>query len=206
MHYDDEQVNRMIYDLQYLQIAKKGNASAFIGNLLRDGEELQALLYRYPLVRYEPLDYHYVLLKYLSAWNRELLIDLCSGYYTWRGLVVASWLTCLRPLDGCQGALHDALACAPPEYKWFIQLALAEVQGKPYWGDQSMQHSVQEFRELLNKATQPAFALRPAPTAPEIEQLKVERSKVLAAYRIGGHSAAKLALIGTLTQNRKVSN
>lgn len=201
MHYDDEQVNRMIYELQYLQLAREKSAATFIDKLLQDARELQPILYVYPLVWYEPLDYHYILLKYLSALGRELLVDLCSGHYTWRGIVLACWLTCLRPQADFEEPLRAALGHTPIYNKWFIELALAEIQGVSWRGNRHLQRSIQELRSLLSKIMPPNFSLRPAFTATEIEQLNIERNQIMAAYRVGGTSAAKLAIAGTLYQS-----
>ena len=69
MYFDHDVVVRMITDLQCTRIMKVSGAKQRTSELVRDAVELKSVLAQYPQIRYEPLDYHYVLLKYLAAFN-----------------------------------------------------------------------------------------------------------------------------------------
>jgi hypothetical protein len=198
MHHDDTQVHRMVDDLQYMQFASLERTASFVGKLLQDIRALQPIFNAYQEVRYEPLDYHYVLLKYIGALNTELVEDLCSGHYTWRGTVVASWLACLCPQPGYTAALQAAQAHTPAHNKWITELALADIQGALWPGHPRLQGAIRELRQRLNTVAHPHFVIRPALSPSELAQLQLEQQRILAAYRLGGRAAATQALTGTL--------
>jgi hypothetical protein len=177
----------MITDLQYVRIMKVSAAKQRTAELVRDAVELQSVLAQYPQVRCEPLDYHYVLLKYLAAFNVNVLADLCSGEYSWRGIVVAGWLACLKPSEGYMDHLSSVSATKYPQNFWFIRLAIAEAKGEQWAEDTAFQDLVVQLRTCLAPISLPDFSLRAAPSV-------AEHDAVRAAYRLGGASAALLAL------------
>jgi hypothetical protein len=194
MHYDFDQVSRMIHALRSLRIARESSATAFVSQLLRDARELRAIWADYPRVRYQPLDDHYVLLKYLSALNADLLDDLCSGHHAWRGIVAASWLASLRPQPRYEAPLRSAWDSTPAQNQWLVALALAQVQGRTWAGSAPLQSAMHALGRVLDSAVRPDFSFSPAPTAIEIERLEVKRQQVLDAYRAGGRFAARRVL------------
>lgn len=179
MYFDHEGVVRMITDLQYARIMKVSGAKQRAAELVRDAVELKGVLAQYPQVRYEPLDYHYVLLKYLAAFNANVLADLCSGEYSWRGIVVAGWLACLKPSRGYMDHLSSVSATNYPHNFWFIRLAIAEANCERWAEDTELQDLVVQLRICLAPISLPNFSLRAAPSA-------VEHDAVRAAYRAGG--------------------
>lgn len=197
MHFDETDVWQMIRDLDYLRIAKIRSAKVFIQKLVTDASELKPALQQYPSVRFEQLDYFYLLLKYLAAVSPGLLSDLTSGQYTWRGIVIASWLACLKPNNEFQSALLPAEHLAPPENVWFVQLATAEISGSVWQGNPDLQNLVRALRESLDQIKPPTYSLRLAPTTAELEQWKAAQTKILAAYKQGGLTAAKMAMQDT---------
>ena len=190
MHYNQVVVVRMITDLQYVRIMKVSAAKQRTAELVRDAVELQSVLAQYPQVRYEPLDYHYVLLKYLAAFDVNVLADLCSGEYSWRGIVVAGWLACLKPSDGYMDHLSSMSAINYPHNFWFIRLAIAEANCEQWAEDTDLQDLVAQLRTCLAPISLPNFSLRAAPSL-------AQHDAVRAAYRSGGSSAALLALNGS---------
>jgi hypothetical protein len=190
MNFDHDDVVRMITDLQYVRIMKVSAAKQRTAELVRDAVELQSVLAQYPQVRYEPLDYHYVLLNYLAAFNANVLADLCSGKYSWRGIVVAGWLACLKPSEGYMDHLSSVSATNYPHNFWFIRLAIAEAKCEQWAEDTDLQDLVAQLRTCLAPISLPDFRLRAAPSL-------AEHDAVRAAYRSGGASAALLALKGS---------
>jgi hypothetical protein len=187
MYFDHDDVVRMITDLQYVRIMKVSTAKQRTAELVRDAVELQSVLAQYPQVRYEPLDYHYVLLKYLAAFNANVLADLCSGEYSWRGIVVAGWLACLKPSAGYVDHLTSVSASNYPHNFWFIRLAIAEAKCVQWAEDTALQDLVVQLRTCLAPISLPNFSLRASPSLAEPDAVR-------AAYRSGGASAALLAL------------
>ncbi len=189
MNFDHDDVVRMITDLQYIRVMKVSGAKQRTAELVRDAVELKSVFEQYPMVRYEPLDYHYVLLKYLAAFNTDVLADLCSGMYSWRGIVIAGWLACLKPSVECMDHLSSVSAINYPDNFWFIRLAIAEAKGQPLAEHAVLQDLLAQLRACLAPISLPDFSLKSAPSPSP-----VGHDAVRAAYRSGGASAALLAL------------
>ena len=187
MHFDHDCVVRMITDLQYVRIMNMPGAKRRTAELVRDAIELHGVLAKYPQVRYEPLDYHYVLLKYLAAFNVNVLADLLSGEYSWRGIVIAGWLACLKPSKEYIDHLSSVSATKYPHNFWFIRLAIAEGNCELWTEDIDLQDLVVQLRTCLAPISLPSFCLQPAANPTQFDAIK-------AAYREGGLNAALLAL------------
>jgi hypothetical protein len=200
--FDLEQVDKLICDLGYLRIAKDKSAKVFLQILVRDAKELHYILGQYPAVRYAPLDYHYVLLKYLSVLGPELVVDLCSKAHGWRGVVVASWLVCLRPSVSLLEPLLPWVPKAPEPNRWLVKLALAQATGATWDGDSEIPNLLQHLRAVLAPLPLPTFSLRRFPTPAQLGRMRVERQIVRVAYRDGGLAAAQKAIKGTLIDRR----
>ena len=186
--FEPEQVHRLIFDLQYLRFAKVGSARTFLQKLTRDASELQPVLRQYPVVRYEPLDYHYVVLKYLSALTSELMEDLCSGSYDWRGIATAAWLLCLRPGADLTQALAPWTNTALEPNRWLVTLALAETNNTTWDGDPEIPHLLRSLRASLAPLPRPDFSLKKSPAAARLAGVAIQ---VRQAYRAGGLPAAQ---------------
>jgi hypothetical protein len=194
MHFNHDDVVLMIADLQYTRVMGVPGAKRRVAELLRDAVELEGVLSQYPRVRYEPLDYHYVLLKYLAAFNVNVLADLCSGEYSWRGIVIAGWLASLKPSSEYLDHLSSVSATNYPHNVWFIRLAIAEANHERWTEDTDLQDLVVQLRTCLAPISLPSFRLRPAPSPTDIGRMATEHGAIKEAYRAGGASAALLAL------------
>ncbi len=198
--FDLDDVDRLICDLEYLKVAKDKNAKIFLQRLVRDANELQTVFSQYPFVRYAPLDYHYVLLKYLSVLSPELVVDLCSKPHGWRGVVVASWLICMRPSAALLGPLAPWVNGAPEPNRWLIKLALSQATGTAWDGDPEMPHLLHSLRKSLEPLPLPTFSLGRFPAPAQLGRMRAERLAVRLAYRSGGLQSAQAAIKGTLLE------
>jgi hypothetical protein len=198
MYFDHDDVNRMISDLQYTRIMKPSGAKQHIHDLVSNAVGLQNILAQYPKVRYEPLDYHYVLLKYMAAFNVNVLADLCSGQYSWRGIVIAGWLASLKPNTEYIDHLLSVSVTQYPDNYWLIHLALAEANQKCWAENTELQSLVTQLRGCLAPISLPNFGLRYASSAASVDRMSRDKEAIKVAYRSGGLSAG----LSVLEKNR----
>lgn len=198
MVFHEDDVKRLFSRVPYLALAKPRSAKRYIASLVLDGVELQAVLSKFPEVRYEPLDQHYVLLRCLGALSDELVEDLCSLHYGWQGVVQAAFLVAIAPEERYRKYLVAARHKVP-HTQWLVDLALAQINKLAWNGDTELQALVQRLRHLLSKvpARASSVLLRSALTEAELQQIGAEREKVRRAYRSGGLEAARKALSDT---------
>jgi hypothetical protein len=200
--FDTDEVDKLIRDLGYLQIAKQKGAKVFLLRLVRDATELQGVLGQYPAVRYAPLDYHYLLLKYLAVLSPDLVADLCSRRHGWRGVVVAAWLSCMRPSPLLAEPLATCQQRTPEPNRWLVELAMSQVGATGWSGDPEILDLLQSLRQSLAPLPLPRFSLNRFPAPAQLGRMRAERLLVRHAYRAGGLSAAQAAVRGTLLERR----
>lgn len=203
MHFDYEDIERMIADLLCTRVMGVPGVKRFVAKLVRDAVELEGVLSQYPRVRYEPLDYHYVLLKYLAAFNVNVLADLCSGKYSWRGIVIASWLATLKPSTEFMDHLTSVSATKYPRNVWFIRLAIAEANQEQWTEDPELQNLVVQLRACLAPISRPSYGLRFTPSPVDLRRMTTERDAIRETYRTEGASAA-LFVLRTKQLNRSI--
>lgn len=172
MYFDRDCVFRMITDLQYMRLMNLNGAKQRLTDLVRDAVELRSVLTQYPEVRYQPLDYHYVLLKYMAAFNVKVLTDLMSGEYTWRGIVVGGWLACLNPSRENLARLSSVTQSQFPHNSWIIRLAIAEAARDEWCEDGELQNLIAQLRECLAPVALPKFSLTPEADPPKVEEIR----------------------------------
>jgi hypothetical protein len=194
MYFDHDVVARMITDLQYTRIMKVSGAKQCTSELVRDAVELKSVLAQYPQIRYEPLDYHYVLLKYLAAFDVSVLADLCSGAYSWRGIVIAGWLASLSPSNVYIDHLSSVSATAYPHNFWFIRLAIAEANQERWTEDTELQDLVVKLRTCLAPISLPSFSLRRAPSLENLGQMAEEHEAIKMDYQARAQAQRSLLL------------
>ena len=173
MHLLQSDVLRLLSQIPYLTIGKQASAKTFVAAMVRDGEELNAILMQFPEVQYEPLDQHYELLKCMGALSEELVSDLCTDY-TWRGVVWAAWLVALAPASQYRPHLASAHADVSRHNQWLVELALAEIDSTTWQPDIELQALVQRLRTLLSRISPPKIALRRVPNAQQLALAEVE--------------------------------
>jgi hypothetical protein len=200
--FDVDEVDKLIWDLGYLQIAKQKGAKVFLQRLVRDATELKCVLGQYPAVRYAPLDYHYLLLKYLAVLSPALVADLCSRRYGWRGVVVAAWLCCMSPSPLLAEPLAPWQQRAPEPNRWLVALAMSQAGAIGWSGDPELSDLLQSLRQSLAPLPLPSFSLNRFPAPAQLGRMRAERLLVRHAYRAGGLSAAQAAIRGTLLEQR----
>lgn len=151
---DEAETWRLLSYIPYLRLAKAGSAKHYLGRLVRDAEELKTMLLRYPQVKYEPLDPHYVLLKCMANLDAPFIDDLCN-LSDWRGVVFASWFAALRPDAAYRNSLAATLGKSQ-QNDWLLELALAEIDDRIWTPDPELQQSIRRLRSCLQPLLEPA--------------------------------------------------
>jgi len=184
----ESDVLRLLSHIPYFTLGKHASAKRLVAAMVRDGEELEAMLRQFPAVQYEPLEQHYVLLRCLGTLSEELVSDLCVSY-AWHGVVWAAWLVALAPSTQYRKHLVSARGHVPHN-QWLVDLALAEIDGRAWPMDADLQALVQRLRFLLSQASMPTTVLRHSPGKHQLSQIEAERERVKSAYHSGGLDAA----------------
>lgn len=197
-HYAPAAIERLIYDVLPPVPAERYARQRF-EQAARDATELAAMLQRYPQVRYQPLDQHYVLLQYLAVLDAALAADLCSGGYGWRGAAACAWLVCLQPTPALAQPLLSWRERIPVQNRWLIALALAEAAGAQASVDAATVEAVRTLRACLAPLPRPRVTL---PRAPAADRLEAGRAAVRKAYQAGGLSAARPLALALLADAR----
>jgi hypothetical protein len=143
----EEETGRLLGHIPYITLAKQGSTRRYVERLARDAEELEPMLSRYPQVKYEPLDPHYVLLKCLANLDTAFIDNLCN-HFDWRGVVFAGWFAALRPDAAYRKSLAATLGRSQ-QNDWLLELALAEIDGVTWAPDPDMQQSIRRLRSCL---------------------------------------------------------
>ncbi|MDR6841429.1 hypothetical protein [Pseudoxanthomonas sacheonensis] len=143
----EEETQRLLDHIPYVTLAKQGNAKRHVERLVRDAEELESMLLRYPQVKYEPLDPHYVLLKCMANLDATFIDDLCN-HFDWRGVVFAGWFAALRPDITYRESLVAALGKSQRN-DWLLELALAEIDNRIWALDPDLQQLIRRLRSCL---------------------------------------------------------
>jgi hypothetical protein len=189
--FNDEDVCKLIFSFPYMRITKETSAKRFIDELVEDGEELQHILKQYPHVLYEPLEKHYDLLRLLAVLSEELIFDLC-GYYGWKGIAMASFLTILKPQK--EFKKHLLFARNNTKEPWIVDLAIDEINGTSWQNYPEIETSLYKLRKLLDGLDTPKIQLRKYPTKAEIEELQARSAVIRKIYKEQGTQAALDAL------------
>jgi hypothetical protein len=168
----------------------------------RSIEEWRDFIPFYGSVRCEPLDFLYVYLQCVAAFDDLLLLDLLHEYEPrWRGIFVGSWLAALAP----RAQYHDELVKARPfahqpdrpNAQWAVDLALAAITGEPPPPPELAEdHAVlAKIRAVLASLPKPIVRLR---RMPEIgEEDMAAAALILDRYRREGMESARATLAGT---------
>ena len=144
----EEETGRLLGHIPHVTLAKQGSAKRYAERLVRDAEELEPMLLRYPQVKYEPLDPHYVLLKCMANLDAAFIDDLCD-HFDWRGVVFAGWFAALRPDAAYRESLIAALGKSQPN-DWLLELALVEIDDRIWTADPDLQQSIRRLRSCLH--------------------------------------------------------
>jgi hypothetical protein len=189
MHYLRTDVERLHRSVPHLALATPRRALQFFEEVTQTGTELAHVLCRYPEVRHEPLDFHYVCQQSLGALNERLLSDLLEEH-GWRGVLWGALLVCLSPDGRFRPALEKASGIAPYQ-QWAVDLALAALNGEQDTENLGLQQVIAKLGSQLAGIPLPTVALQ---EVPPLEVLYLRQREVQAAYRQGGLQAAKSVL------------
>jgi hypothetical protein len=189
MHYLRTDIERLHLSVPHLKLATQRSALRFFEEVTQTGGELAHVLCRYPEVRYEPLDFHYVCMQSLGALNERVLSDLLTEQ-GWRGVLWGALLVALSPDARYRSLLESASGVAPYQ-QWAIDIALADLSGEQYAENRALQQTISTLSAQLAGHVRPAVALQ---EALPVEVLELRQQKVRAAYRQAGLAAAQAVL------------
>lgn len=169
----------------YWKIANAQRFPNFLADKISVGVELSQLLKEYPAVRCEPLDFHYVCLQSLAAFDGLLLDDLLKGHGQ-AGFVWGLFLTYLNPSLQFKEQLQSVLDMYP-RHRPLVEAALAYGENAPSGLGLEVDRSLEQLRQQLNSSALPVVTLKKELS---LEQGQLRQEKVREAYRLYGADAA----------------
>lgn len=189
MHYLESDLKRLFSGAPYWSLKSKKGVQSLLTQAIPTGEALIGTLKQYPLLRYEPLDFHYLCLQSLAVQEPTPVEDLLS-YPDWHGVLWGVFLACLSPCERYRPLLEAALARTPHQSEPFT-LALDILNGHSDVANICTQF--EELRAQLAACSVPAVSLQQGLTDDE----KLQRQeRVRDAYRKSGFLGARAALVG----------
>lgn len=165
-------------------IAKEKSMLRLLQKMHRDAQELENVLNLFPKVRYEPLEMHYAISKATAVVDEKLISDLTSGF-GWRGVVYAAFLAALNPMTQFASYLRIARD-GVPHNQWLVDLALREIEDDATSEPSAHQLLIRAIRGILPAYPRECIRLREWPIGEKLDQLKMARDAVVAAYRKNG--------------------
>lgn len=175
--------------LPYLMIMKQKAAERFLDMQIQEGIELQYMLEAYPQVHYAPLEFYYICLKGVSILDEDVISDL-TQHYSWRGILIAGWLSILYPSEAFYPILHKVLPITPEPNLWIVELALAEIRQIPF-KDKVLQQKFSRFRDLLHTAKYEKSSVRKLPFPDLATEEKKHTDELRSICRKEGAQAAR---------------
>ena len=190
--YLERDVLRLVEGIPYLPLRSPKSALRFWARLRDDGIELAHLLRQFPFVKYEPLETLYACARAAAVLDEKLVSDL-STHYSWRGVVLVSFLIALRPRAIYEGYLQRAHERVPHN-QWIVELALSEIRGSN--DDRHIEHrqALRELRGAVANFPKQPVNLRRGPTADELPGLRSATAAVADAYKSSGVQQARAVL------------
>jgi len=189
IHFVQGDVARLFRSVPYLAISKPERAVAFLRKAVEDGQQFRTQLADYPAILCEPLDHHYVCLQCLGALSEDLIEDLCR-HYTWRGFIWACWLSSLSPSESFRRHIVGS-PNAGPDNKWWIEFALAEIDGIQLERYRELHDLFAQLRTSLDGLPRSPALFRPAPDQKQTARLKTDKDLIARIYREEGPEAAQ---------------
>jgi len=185
MHYCEKDVLKLTTGVPFSVLSSERQLTQFLSEVVQVGDELQHVLNRYPSVRYEPLDFHYVCLQSLSVAGPKLVADLLDGL-SWTGVLWGAFIACLTR-DIHYGALLRAVSARSAKRAAVLDLATRICSGTLTADDNANLMLLARLYIQLEHCPRLPVLLTPALT--EEDQL-VLQTEVRAAYRSAGADAA----------------
>jgi len=193
MNYLQADLMNLINVVPFMRLTKYGSASYFLENILKDGLELKEILLNYPYVKYEPLDFYYVLFQSLGVLDEKLVFDL-TNFYTWRGVIWASLLVSIAPNSSYKSVLVESKASCHSRSSWAIDLAISEIDNQSVGEFGSLKNTIKLIRELIQPINLPKVKLRNALSDAELIKLAIEHETIREIYKSKGTNEALVAL------------
>lgn len=173
----------------YLSILNQKSVGPFLDIHIQEGIELQYMLEAYPQVHYAPLEFYYICLKGVSILDEDVISDL-TQYYSWRGILIAGWLSILYPSEAFYPILHKVLPITPEQNLWIVELALAEIRQIPF-KDKVLQQKFSRFRNLLHTAKYEKCSVRKVPYPDLAPEERKQTDELRSICRKEGVQAAR---------------
>lgn len=153
MYYDQNEVEKMLntakmHDKSIIQGLHSTTFRKILTENANNLVELQHILYQYPLVKYEPLDFMYYTIDSINALDEELAIDLATCTTTF-GIVLLAWFNLVNPNDFQKNLLREVAHNVPHHhYAWFIQISI------------NLPEEFLTDMQIIRQALQPFFNIR----------------------------------------------
>lgn len=189
MHYCEKGVRRLITGVPVWLFSSERQLSHLLTSTVETGEELKHLLFQYPQVRYEALDFHYVCLQSLAVPGPELIADLLSGE-SWTEVQWGAFLACLTR-DIHYGPYLRAVAGRTTKRSAVVELATRICSGTLTNDDNPNLLLLSKLYRQLAKCPRLPVVLSLSKPA---EHQRLLQANVRVAYRKSGADAA-LAVI-----------
>jgi hypothetical protein len=186
MNFHPAQIAQLIARAPLMQLLNPSTLDRLLDRTIQDCLELGAMLSKYPIVLYEPLEPIYRSLEFQGIRNPKVVSDLCDPMFGWRGIVVAAWIACLAPTNEFCRYLHAAKTRAPRN-QWLADLAVAESQNADQREFTFQQTRLRELRKILDTLPKPQIKLREAMNS---ERFEIASKTLSEIYKYKGSSEA----------------
>ncbi|RQS36180.1 hypothetical protein DIE03_03245 [Burkholderia sp. Bp8992] len=187
MHYHPDDIVRLFRSVSTLHLNRPAPAESFLAGAVEAGIAFGHVLRDYPLVRCQPLDFHYLCQQSLSVLDDTLLADLTCDLppLGWRG---AHWAALLIALSGNTRYLpHLDKARHHRGVAWAAGLAEAAVHREASSSRYPCARLIVDLRQQLASLPRVAVRLRRLPPP---DAVAATAAAVRAAYRRGDVAAA----------------
>ena len=199
-HYIGNDVVRLVRNINYMRLLRPSGGLWLLRRHVRALENCRDFIPLYGSVRCEPLDFLYVYLQCVAAFDDLMLLDLLNEHPRWLNILLGSWIAALAP----RAQYHDELVKARPfafdpdraNTQWVVDMALAAITGEPPPELAEHHALLGKVRAVLASLPKPIVRLRRLPTdgrEVEIAELMLIQDR----YRTQGAEAAHATIAGT---------
>jgi hypothetical protein len=200
MHYIGYDVQRLVRAVPYMSFLRSGQALWLLRRQVRTLETCREFVPLYGSVRCAPLDFLYVYLQCVAAFDDLLLLDLLNEHFPqWRPILIASWLVALAPRAQYHDELvkkrHYAQHSDRGNFQWTVDLALGAITGEPPPELAEHHALLAQIRTVLAPLPKPVVRLRRIPPGGEPEEADI--MLIQDRYRTLGVEAAHATIAGS---------
>ncbi len=182
--YDEGDILRLFASFPCVSLNQESGSLSVLRRHARSLEIWGKYLPHYRSLRCQPLDFSYRWLLWLEAATDDALVNQLLQHYTWRGKVIAAWLTIMHPVR----ERRVAIVKAATEVRYPFALDLA----RHVLDDDCPGHLTEHFKlvrdigEVLRPIPKPRFKLRLG----NAKLVTEVRETIVAIYKARGADAA----------------